>query len=300
MTVYKPSRAYPTAQADLEAAEKSEASPQTQSSSYRLAFADPDFLLQDELRPVRLQLELLKTELLLTKHNIESTVVVFGSARIPSPAIAAGQLKSAQQRAQQDPLSKANTLALNIARRVADNSKFHDIARAFSQKVSTAGIADARHDYVIMTGGGGGIMEAANQGAHDAGAKSIGLNIVLPTEQAPNPYITPELCMHFHYFALRKMHFLMRARALAIFPGGFGTLDELFDALTLIQTGKMRPIPVLLFGQEYWQRIINFDAMVEEGTISPEDLDIINYVESAQDGCDHITSFYDNQGSAAK
>jgi uncharacterized protein (TIGR00730 family) len=248
---------------------------QTCSPSYRLAFADPDFLLRDELRPVRLQLELWKPELLLAEHAIESTIVVFGSARLPRPGADAGTAP---------PPPGA----------VLDQERAYNEARAFGRLVSAAGQLQPREQrrFVVVTGGGPGIMEAANRGAHDVGAKSIGLNIVLPEEQAPNPYITPELCFQFHYFALRKMHFMLRALALVCFPGGFGTLDELFDALTLIQTGKAEPIPILLFDEAYWRRIINFEAMAEEGTIAPADLELVAYVESADEAWQRICEHY--------
>ena len=265
----------PHADEDLRQAALKPDTPQTRSPSYRLAFADPDFLLRDELRPVRFQLELWKPELLLAEHAVESTIVVFGSARLPTPADDA-------------------TAAARRPGCVLDKKRAYDEARAFGRLVSSAGQLQPgeRRRFVIVTGGGPGIMEAANRGARDVGAESIGLNIVLPTEQAPNPYITPELCFQFHYFALRKMHFMMRALALVCFPGGFGTLDELFDALNLIQTGKARPMPLLLFDEAYWRRIINFEAMVEEGTIAPGDLDLFAYVESAEEAWQRICRHY--------
>jgi len=262
------SDAFPSAEQDATRAEAAAATPQTAAPSYRLAFDDREFLLRDELRPVRLQLELLKPELLLNAQGITSTIVVFGSARIPDPDGGEAPHK-------------------------ADQGRYYSEARSFGRLVSAAGQATAERQYVIITGGGGGIMEAANRGADDAGAVSIGLNITLPMEQPPNPYITPELCFQFHYFALRKMHFLMRARALVIFPGGFGTLDELFDALTLIQTRKITPMPVLLFGEAYWRRIIDFEAMAAEGMIAPEDVKIMQYVETAEEAWRIIQDFYD-------
>lgn len=283
-------RTFPTAKDDLEAAEIAERSAQTSSPSYRLAFADTDFLLQDELRPVRLQLELLKPELLLTQNNISSTVVVFGSARIPAPEQAFAQRDKAQAAARDNPTDAEKARAAQISQRIADKSRYYDEAREFARLISTADNEDGQ--FVVVTGGGSGVMEAANRGAHDVNAQSIGLNIVLPFEQNPNTYVTPALCFQFHYFAIRKMHFLMRARALAIFPGGFGTLDELFDALTLIQTGKIKPIPVIMFGRDYWNSVINFDAMVEEGTISQADRELISYAESAQQAWDIITRYY--------
>jgi uncharacterized protein (TIGR00730 family) len=255
-------------------------SPQCKSASYQLAFQDPDFLLQDELRPVRLQLELLKPELILTAQHIESTVVVFGSARILDPETAESALVSAQaeyRRNKQDPKLARN---VDIARRALENSRYYGEARKLGHLISSN---TGKDKLVVITGGGPGIMEAANRGAHEAGMPSIGMNIVLPHEQTPNPYITPDLNFQFHYFAVRKMHLLMRAKSLVVFPGGFGTLDELFETLTLIQTHKVQHMPVLLFGKEFWDRIINFEALVEEGTIDIEDLDLFTYVETAEE-----------------
>jgi uncharacterized protein (TIGR00730 family) len=262
----------PSAGADAASAGGAADTAQTRSPSYRLAYADQEFLLRDELRPVRLQLELLKPEILLAEHRIDTTIVVFGSARIPAPEAGA-------------PPSKPGG--------VMDARRTYDAARAFARLVSRAGQKDgSARRLVVVTGGGPGVMEAANRGAADVGAASIGLNIVLPEEQTPNRYITPELCFQFHYFAIRKLHFMLRARALVCFPGGFGTLDELFDALTLIQTRKAEPMPILLFDETYWRRIINFDAMVEEGVIAPEDRDLVRYVESAEAAWDAICAHY--------
>jgi len=227
--------------------------------SHRLAFEDIEFLHRDELRPVRLQLELLKPELLQQEQGIVSTIVVFGSARTPSSG---------------------------------EGSNYYQIARQFGALVSEHCQARGIRKFVVTTGGGPGIMEAANRGAHDVGAKSIGLNIEIPHEQVPNPYITPELCISFHYFALRKMHFLLRAKALVVFPGGFGTLDELFDALTLIQVGKMEPMPVVLVGREYWNNVLNLEYMVEHGTISASDLKIISKVDTAEEAWQTIREAY--------
>ena len=261
-------------------------SPQCRSASYKLAFQDPDFLLRDELRPVRLQLELLKPELILQEQHIESTVVIYGSARIADPETAETRLVSAQaeyNRCKHDPLA-AKKLA--SARRTLENSRYYDEARMLGHLISRN---TGKDQLVVVTGGGPGIMEAANRGAHEAGMPSIGMNIVLPHEQAPNPYITPDLNFQFHYFAVRKMHLLMRAKSLVAFPGGFGTLDELFETLTLIQTQKVQPMPVLLFGQAFWQRIINFDALIEEGTISTKDLELFEYVETADEAWEKIS-----------
>ena len=277
---------FSSAQEAAISAQKYIESPQCKSASYRLAFQDPEFLLQDDLRPVRLQLELLKPELILKEQHIESTVVVFGSARIVDPETAEDRLVSAQaehRNNKQDPLL---TRQVEIARRVLENSRYYDEARKLGHLISSN---TGKDKLVVITGGGPGIMEAANRGAHEAGMPSIGMNIVLPHEQSPNPYITPDLNFQFHYFAVRKMHLLMRAKSLVVFPGGFGTLDELFETLTLIQTHKVQPIPVLLFGKTFWERIINFNALVEEGTISAEDLELFKYVETADEAWELIS-----------
>ena len=261
-------------------------SPQCRSASYKLAFQDPDFLLQDELRPVRLQLELLKPELILQEQHIESTVVIYGSARITDPETAETLLVSAQaeySRSKDDPLAAKKVAS---ARRALEKSRYYNEARKLGHLISSN---TGKDQLVVVTGGGPGIMEAANRGAHEAGMPSIGMNIVLPHEQAPNPYITPDLNFQFHYFAVRKMHLLMRAKSLVAFPGGFGTLDELFETLTLIQTQKVQSIPVLLFGKAFWERIINFNALVEEGTIASKDLDLFEYVETAEEAWEKIS-----------
>jgi len=260
--------------------------PQCRSASYQLAFQDPDFLLRDELRPVRLQLEVLKPELILQEQHIESTVVVFGSARIPDPETAESQLVSAQAEYANNSDDSLLGKKVEMARKALENSRYYDEARKLGHLVS---INTGKDKLMVVTGGGPGIMEAANRGAHEAGIPSIGMNITLPHEQAPNSYITPDLNFQFHYFAIRKMHLLMRAKSLVAFPGGFGTLDELFETLTLIQTHKVQPIPVLLFGQAFWERIINFDALVDEGTISPDDLDLFVYVETAEEAWELIS-----------
>ncbi|MBN9886262.1 LOG family protein [Salipiger abyssi] len=246
---------------DRETAEQIPDTPQTRAPSYRLAFADESFMCRDELRPVRLQLELLKPQMILDERQIDSTVVLFGGARIPSPA----------------EKHKARTQTL------ADLSHFYEEARLFARRMTEKSVASGNREFVVATGGGPGVMEAGNLGAEEAGGVSIGLNIVLPHEQAPNTYVTPDLCFNFHYFAIRKMHFLMRARAICVFPGGFGTLDELFEALTLIQTGRMNRVPFLLFGRAFWEKIIDWAALEDAGTISPEDLDLFRFVESAED-----------------
>jgi uncharacterized protein (TIGR00730 family) len=243
-------------------------------SSYQLAFTDTKFLLREEMRPVRMQLELLKPELIQNEQGIESTVVIFGSARIVPPDVA--------ERLMSDATSAGDEAAIAIAKRHLAMSPYYEEARRFGALVTEKSKTLETPLYVV-TGGGPGIMEAGNRGAFDMGGKSIGLNIVLQHEQAPNPYITPELCFQFHYFGLRKMHFLMRSVALVCFPGGFGTLDELFEALTLIQTGKSRRRPVLLFGREFWTKLINFDLLVETGMISALDLQLFRFVESAEE-----------------
>ncbi|MGD8963132.1 MAG: TIGR00730 family Rossman fold protein [Desulfobacterales bacterium] len=273
-------RFFISAQDAVESARLHADTPQCRSASYKLAYQDEDFILRDELRPVRLQLELLKPELILQENHIKSTVVIFGSARIPDPATAEARLISAEAEYREN--KKDNTLKqkVDMARRALANSKYYDEARKLGALISSN---TGKDKMVVITGGGPGIMEAANRGAHEAGIPSIGMNIVLPYEQTPNSYITPELAFQFHYFAIRKMHLLMRARALAVFPGGFGTLDEFFETMTLIQTKKVKPIPIVLFGQKFWERVINFNALVEEGTISSKDLDLFQYVETAEE-----------------
>ncbi len=239
----------------------------SKSAAYVKAYEDIALLNRPELRPVRLQLELLKPELAQQEHGIVSTIVVFGSARAPAPEDVAQQA---------DAGDRPSSIARNHAR-------YYTVAREFARIVSSTCQIQGSCEYVIVTGGGPGIMEAANRGAYDVGAKSVGLNIELPFEHVPNPYITPELCFNFRYFAIRKMHFLMRAKALVAFPGGFGTLDELFEALTLIQTGKIKPVPVVLVGQHFWERIIDFGALVEEGVISSGDTGLFEYAETAEE-----------------
>jgi uncharacterized protein (TIGR00730 family) len=279
----------PSAREDSEYAKEVPSTPQTKAASYRLAFADLDFLLREELRPVRLQLELLKPELELQEMAIESTIVVYGSARIGDPEVARAELARAEAEAARDP-GKAGVV--EKWRRALERSKYYTEARRFGQLVSATTQVGPTRRFVIVTGGGPGIMEAANRGAADVGAVSIGLNITLEHEQAPNAYVTPELSFQFHYFALRKMHFLMRARALVVFPGGFGTLDELFESLCLIQTTKVRKIPVLLFDRAYWQRIIDFNALLDEEVISPGDLELFHYVDTAEAAWAYIKEHY--------
>jgi uncharacterized protein (TIGR00730 family) len=263
-----------------------------QSNSYRQSHLDPDFMGREELRPVRLQLELLKPDLIMQEQGVQSTVVVFGGTRVVEREHAEQRLADASAALARKPGDERLRQRLRIAENVLKKAHYYDEARAFARIVSSQCQIDHRCDYVVCTGGGPGIMEAANRGAFDVGAKSIGLNITLPFEQEPNSFITPELCFEFKYFAIRKMHFLMRAKAMVAFPGGFGTMDELFEALTLIQTRRMQPIPVVLFGRDYWRRIIDWDLFVEEGTISPEDLDLISYAETAQECWRVIEDFY--------
>lgn len=244
-------------------------SPQGRAPAYRLAFADPDFIMRDELRPVRLQLELLKPELLMTEYGVESTVVLFGGARIPDPAHR----------------NRARTETL------AGLSRHYDEARKLARIMTERSIASGHRRDVIVTGGGPGVMEAGNRGAADAGGVSIGLNIVLPHEQQPNAHVTPELCFNFHYFGIRKMHFLMRARAVVVFPGGFGTLDELFETLTLVQTGRMQRVPIVLFGEDFWRRIVDWEALADAGTIADEDLELFRFVETAEAAVDLIDNW---------
>jgi len=272
---------FPSAKEDAAHVSYNDGTAQTKSASYRLAYDDADFMMRDELRPVRLQLELLKPELAQSELGIKSTVVIFGSARLHGDDEARQALEDAEQAWNEHPdeLDLANNLA--IARRILTKSHYYDEARKLGA-IITSEAKKRKYPWIVVTGGGPGIMEAANRGAADAGGKSMGLNIVLPHEQKPNPYITPELCFQFHYFAIRKMHFLMRAIALVAFPGGFGTMDELFEALTLIQTKKVKRIPVILFGQLYWEKIINFDALVEEGAITACDRELIQYAETAE------------------
>jgi len=280
-----PSRVFPRAKQEADRAKGGVSTPQTQDPAYRLAFQDMDFLLREDLRPVRFQLELLKPELVIDEAGIASTFVMYGSARIPAPDKAQALLDAA-----------VDDASRKIAERLVAKSKYYEVARELGRLASSFPVdTDGQRHFVVCSGGGPSIMEAANRGACDVGAESIGLNIVLPHEQAPNPYVTPRLSLQFHYFALRKMHFLLHARALAAFPGGFGTFDELFELLTLIQTGKIQPIPVLLYGKEFWQRVVNFEALVEEGVVSAKDLDIFTYCETAEEGWECVQRFYQDR-----
>ena len=280
-----PKRIFPTSKVDARAAEHVPSIPQTESAAYKLAFQDNEFLLREDLRPVRFQLELLKPDLFLNEAGIGSTFVFYGSARIPSPDMA-----DALVAADTNPEQEA------IAERLKAKARYYEVARELARHASRCGTdEEGKRHFVVCSGGGPSIMEAANRGAWEEGQETIGLNIVLPHEQLPNRYVTPELSFQFHYFALRKMHFLLRARAVAVFPGGYGTFDELFELLTLVQTGKVRPLPILLFGRDYWDRVINFDAMVEEGVISPHDLDLLHWSEEADEAWDFVTRFYERE-----
>jgi hypothetical protein len=277
-----PSRVFPNAHEEAEATRNLTQTPQTMHPAYRLAFQDAEFLLREDLRPVRFQLELLKPELLLDEARIGSTFVFYGSARIPEPDKA-------------DVLREVATdeYARKVAERLIAKSKYYDVARELAGLASNCPRdLEGWRQFVVCSGGGPSIMEAANRGAQEAGAESVGLNIVLPHEQTPNPYVTPGLSFQFHYFALRKMHFLLRARAIAVFPGGFGTFDETFELLTLIQTGKVSPLPVLMYGREFWERVVNFEALAEEGVISRKDLELFHFVETAQEGWDYVRKWW--------
>ena len=278
-----PSRVFRPAQQEAETARQQGHTPQTEHPAYKLAFQDMDFLLREDLRPVRFQLELLKPQLIMDEANIGSTLVMYGSARIPEPDKAQALLDLAQ-----------DDRAKRIAERLIEKSKYYQVARELGQIAGKFPRDESgKRHFVVCSGGGPSIMEAANRGAQDAGKESIGLNIVLPHEQAPNDYVTPSLSFRFHYFALRKMHFLLRARAVAAFPGGFGTFDEFFELLTLVQTGKVEKMPILLYGRDFWTRVINFDELLLEGTISPADLDLFKIVETAEEGWQMICDFYE-------
>jgi len=275
-----PQSIFPTAEEDAKLGNTPTAVPQTEHPAYRLAFQDADFLLREDLRPVRFQLELMKPEVLLAEADIHSTFVFYGSARIPSPEEAPALIAAAET-----PERKA------VAARLARNARYYDVARELAVMVSTF-CKEGERCFTVCSGGGPSIMEAANRGAWESGAPSVGMNIVLPHEQVPNPYVTPGLSFQFHYFALRKMHFLMRAKAVAVFPGGFGTFDEFFELLTLVQTGKVAPLPILLYGREFWNRVVNFEALAEEGVIAPDDLKLFHFVETAEEGWDIVKAHY--------
>jgi uncharacterized protein (TIGR00730 family) len=277
-----PKRIFPSSEVEAKSAKHVPSVPQTESAAYKLAFQDLDFLLREDLRPVRFQLELLKPDLLLNEAKIGSTIVFYGSARIPAPDMADALVAAA-----------ANPEQEAIAERLKAKSRYYEVARELARLASRTPLdEEGNRHFVVCSGGGPSIMEAANRGAWEEGQETIGLNIVLPHEQLPNRYVTPDLSFQFHYFALRKMHFLLRARAVAVFPGGYGTFDEMFELLTLIQTGKVRPLPILLFGRDYWNRVVNFEAMVEEGVIAPHDIDLIRWCEEADEAWDYVRDFY--------
>lgn len=277
-----PKRIFAPARTEAKTAREAVITPQTQDPSYRLAFQDDEFLLREDLRPVRFQLELLKTQLTLDEANIGSTFVMYGSARIPAPDRVPLVLDAAKT-----PEQKA------IAEKQAGLAKYYEEARKLARLSSAVGLdEDGKKQFVVCSGGGPSIMEAANRGARDVGADTIGLNIVLPHEQAPNEYVTPHLSLRFHYFALRKMHFLLHARAVAVFPGGFGTFDEFFELLTLVQTGKTRPLPILLYGREFWDSVVNWEALASYGVISPQDLELFRFVETAEEGWAVVKEWY--------
>jgi uncharacterized protein (TIGR00730 family) len=281
-----PKRVFHPAREDAEVANNPTEAPQTQHPAYRLAFQDMDFLLREDLRPVRFQLELLKPEVLLDEAGIESTFVFYGSARIPEPEKAEALIETA-----------ATDYQRTVAERLKAKSKYYDEARRLARMVSRIEPAsDGKRHFVVCSGGGPSIMEAANRGACDEGKESVGLNIVLQHEQMPNPYVTPSLSFQFHYFALRKMHFLLRARAVAVFPGGYGTFDEMFELLTLIQTGKIKPMPIVLFGREFWERVVNWEALAEEGTINRADLDLFRFVETAEEAWEYVSAYWSDKG----
>jgi uncharacterized protein (TIGR00730 family) len=265
--------------------------------SYRQADHDVDFLNLNETRTVRLQIDYLKPELLLEQHGVLHTIVVFGSTRLEEPQAAHREVDRLNALLSLQPNNGETQRLLGIAERIATRSHYYDVARELGKLIGNSGSSPGDCRVTLITGGGPGIMEAANRGAFDAGAKSIGLNITLPHEQFPNPYITPELCFRFHYFAMRKLHFLLRAKALIAFPGGYGTLDELFEALTLIQTNKVARIPVVLVGQEYWQQLINFNFLVSEGMVAAEDRDLFVYAETAEQAWQHVLQWHQANGT---
>ena len=262
------------------------------SPSYKIASEDSNFLNSEETRGIRLELDYFKAETIFKKFDIRHTIVVFGSARIKERKTAMSLLKEAQKRVEKSPNDSKLLKELREAERAVEMSRNYEDARAFGKMVAEAGKGPKDNRIIIMTGGGPGIMEAANRGAYEAGAKTIGLNIHLPHEQYPNPYLSPELCFQFRYFAIRKLHFMLRAQALVAYPGGFGTLDELFEVLTLIQTHKNPAIPVVLVGREYWKRLIDFELLIEEGMIAEEDLEIFQIVDSAKEAFDYIVKWH--------
>jgi uncharacterized protein (TIGR00730 family) len=263
-----------------------------ESPSYRLAEQDIDFIARPDIRGPRLQIEYLKADVILAEQHVDHTIVVYGSTRIPEPAAARRNVEALRDQARADPENLGLLFRLATAERILGKSRYYDVAREFGRLVGAA----ASPRLVITTGGGPGLMEAANRGAFDVGAKSVGLNIELPHEQYPNPYVTPDLCFRFHYFALRKLHLLLRAKALVAFPGGYGTLDELFEVLTLIQTRKIKPIPVVLVGEHFWRRAVDIDYLVEEGVIDLEDRELFWFAETAQEIWEGILRWHEAAG----
>lgn len=260
------------------------------SKAYRKAYLDPEFLTSDELRPVRLQLELQKPEMTLSEYGVKSTVVCFGSARILDKKQSSARVAAMTALQKKHPRDSVIKNKLGSAKRLEASARYYEVARDFGKLISRTRIKDRK--LVVVTGGGPGIMEAANRGAHEAGEKSIGLNITLEMEQGPNPYVSPEFCFRFHYFAIRKMHFVMRARALVVFPGGFGTMDEMFEVMTLVQTGKKSRLPIILVGEDYWTDVMNFQNMARWGYISTEDLKLFTFAETGRQIVDQIAEFY--------
>ncbi|WP_455379679.1 LOG family protein [Petrachloros mirabilis] len=267
-----------------------------ESPSYQQADEDVEFLQSDEARSLRLQLDYLKPELFLQQHEVHQTIVVFGGTRIKEPAAAKRKVSELRAALASDPSNSDLSRRLGIAERLLAKSEYYDIAREFGSLVGRNGNGATKHRLIVVTGGGPGIMEAANRGAYDVGAKTVGLNIRLPHEQFPNPYITPELCFRFHYFALRKLHFLLRAKALVAFPGGYGTMDELFETLALVQTRTIKPVPVVLVGERYWRQVFNVDFLVDEGVIDPEDRELFWFAENAQEIWEGIQRWYEGIG----
>ncbi len=267
-----------------------------ESPSYIPAIEDTEFLNSDYARGVRLQLDFLKPDRLLTENGVNNTIVVFGSTRIVEPLAAENRLQAIQQLLADNPDDKALKKRLSVAERILDKSRYYSVAREFAGLVADSGKGPEDTNLVVMTGGGPGIMEAANRGANEVSAKTVGLNITLPHEQFPNPYVTPELCFQFHYFSMRKMHFILRARALIAFPGGYGTFDELFETLTLIQTRKITPIPVVLVGEAFWRKAFDVEFLVAEGVIDAEDRDLFWFAETADEIWESLQLWYQRKG----
>jgi uncharacterized protein (TIGR00730 family) len=262
------------------------------SPSYSLAQDDPDLLTREEMRGVRMLLELGKPELALQADNIKSTVIVFGGTQIVDRPASERRLSEARRAAQAAPGDRARAREVERSERLLAMCRYYDDARTFARIVSIDNQCEDERDYVVITGGGPGIMEAANRGAFDVGCKSIGLNIKLPAEQQPNPFITPELCFQFKYFALRKFHFILRAAAVVLFPGGFGTLDEMFETLTLRQTHRMQPVPIILYGRDYWSNVIDFQFLADSGVIADHHLELFSYSETPEDTWQQILDFH--------